>query len=208
MAEKILVLAGQGEAYTDGRIVNFLRDSNYDVNVRQEPADLDVLKQENPDAVISYGFRHIIKPDVIAQYPKIINLHISYLPWNRGTNPNFWSCLENTAKGYTIHHISEGIDTGDLLIQKRAEELFEDGETLASSYLKLRQGIDELFIANWTDILERRIQPQHQEHKGTFHLHRDLEQYNFLLERQGWETSLDEIKEYGRLNGLWVPQDK
>ena len=71
------------------------------------------------DWVVSYGYSHIIKQDMIdkAKNP-IINLHISYLPFNKGADPNFWSWLENTLKGVTIHQIDKGIDTGDILIQK------------------------------------------------------------------------------------------
>jgi methionyl-tRNA formyltransferase len=71
------------------------------------------------DWIISYGYSHIIKQDVIdSAKNSIINLHISYLPYNRGADPNFWSWLENTPKGVTIHQIDKGIDTGDIFIQK------------------------------------------------------------------------------------------
>ena len=34
----------------------------------------------------------------------MINLHISYLPYNRGAHPNFWSWVKNAKN---IHFISE-----------------------------------------------------------------------------------------------------
>ncbi len=60
----------------------------------------------------------------------IINLHISFLPWNRGAHPNFWSFYDDTPKGVTIHLIDEGIDTGAIIYQKeitfdRNEKTFE-----------------------------------------------------------------------------------
>jgi len=43
------------------------------------------------DLVISYGYRHILKKEIIeSSKAPIVNLHISYLPWNRGAHPNFW----------------------------------------------------------------------------------------------------------------------
>ena len=48
----------------------------------------------------------------------LINLHISYLPYNRGSYPNYWSFKENTPNGVSIHHIDDGIDTGPVLVQK------------------------------------------------------------------------------------------
>lgn len=51
----------------------------------------------------------------------VLNLHISYLPWNRGANPNFWSFVENTKKGVTIHEIDEKLDKGKILLRKELE---------------------------------------------------------------------------------------
>ena len=39
---------------------------------------------------------------------------LSYLPFNRGKNPNVWSIIESTPCGATIHKIDEKIDTGKI----------------------------------------------------------------------------------------------
>ena len=68
---------------------------------------IDIAEQY--DFIISFGYRHIIKEDIIDKFiNKIINLHISYLPYNKGADPNLWSYLENTPKGVTIHYIDKG----------------------------------------------------------------------------------------------------
>lgn len=146
---------------------------------------------EEFDWVISYGYPYIIKPDIIkiSRNP-IINLHISYLPFNRGADPNFWSWVDNTPKGVTIHYIDEGIDTGDILIQKIVE--FEGNETLATSYLKLKNEIENLFIKNFDDIIRGIILPKKQKGIGSFHLKKDLDQYKDLL-TSGWNTPVKEL---------------
>ena len=65
----------------------------------------------------------------------IVNLHISYLPFNRGSHPNYWSFVENTPKGVSIHEIDEQIEINshyhgylkkqkaDILAFKRDENL-------------------------------------------------------------------------------------
>lgn len=120
------------------------------------------------DWVISYGYRHILKKHHIesAKNP-IINLHISFLPYNRGADPNYWSWVENTPKGVTIHAIDEGIDTGDIFIQK--EVTFTKNETLSSSYKKLKYEIEKLFTNNFENIIKGIILPQKQIGKGTLH---------------------------------------
>lgn len=88
---------------------------------------------------------------------QIFNLHISLLPYNRGASPNFFSFIENTPKGVTIHQIDEGLDTGPILAQK---ELFfdESKETFASSYEKLILEIQMLFKENWSSISDKNYQ--------------------------------------------------
>ena len=52
---------------------------------------------------------------------KIINLHISYLPYNKGAHPNFWSFADNTPSGVTIHEVNENLDSGNIIFQKKIE---------------------------------------------------------------------------------------
>ena len=125
------------------------------------------------DWVVSYGYRHILKKHhILSSHNPILNLHISYLPWNKGADPNYWSWVENTPKGVTIHAIDEGIDTGDIFIQKKIE--FEDNETLSSSYKKLKNEIENLFINNFENIIKGSIFPQKQINNGTLHYTKDF----------------------------------
>ena len=82
---------------------------------------------DNSDFIISYGYRHILKKDILDKFPNMaINLHISLLPWNRGADPNLWSFLEDSPKGVTIHYLDYGIDTGDILAQQKVDYIPED----------------------------------------------------------------------------------
>ena len=100
------------------------------------------------DLVISFGYRHIIKDTELKSLKRpIINLHVSFLPFNRGSHPNFWSHFENTPSGVSIHEIDSGIDTGPIIFRKRIE--FNDPQiTLDASYKKLKFEIEELFKKN------------------------------------------------------------
>ena len=84
---------------------------------------------QDVEFIVSYGYQKIIKQNVLDLFVgRVINLHISLLPWNRGADPNFWSFIEHTPKGVTIHQIEAGIDTGAILVQK--EVSFTEDETL------------------------------------------------------------------------------
>lgn len=176
--------------YQDSIIYSFLQ-SKGEVILKQDRIESSNFVSDF-DWIVSYGYSHIIKEDIIKQSKNpIINLHISYLPYNRGADPNFWSWLEQTKKGVTIHYVNPGIDTGDILVQK--EVIFNDNETLASSYSKLKNEIEKLFIENFDNIIKGIILPQKQEDKGTFHLKKDLDRYKHLL-TQGWDTPVKNLK--------------
>ena len=139
------------------------------------------------DWVISYGYRHILKKQHIesAKSP-IINLHISFLPYNRGADPNYWSWVEDTPKGVTIHEIDEGIDTGGIFIQKQVT--FNDDETLSSSYNKLKNEIETLFINSFDDIFEGNLKTIKQKGKGTMHYKKHFPGV------KSWDIPVSELK--------------
>ena len=139
---------------------------------RSDRINLDSLDGQKPDFIVSYGYRFIIGKPVLSEFRgRAINLHISYLPWNRGADPNFWSWLDDTPKGVTIHLLDQGIDTGDILVQAITE--FAPAETLASSYEKLRRHIERLFAGCWPAIRDASMAPRPQIGKGTFHRKQD-----------------------------------
>lgn len=151
----------------------------------------DRIAAESPiiawaDFLVSYGYRHIISEEVLNRFPKrAINLHISYLPWNRGADPNLWSFLEDSPKGVTIHYLDEGLDTGDILAQKKVDHAPKD--TLQTSYDRLKSAIEELFVSIWPDIRDGNQPSFPQPDGGTSHRNRDRARYQHLL-IQGWDT--------------------
>lgn len=131
-----------------------------------DPIDVDLLKNVQPKLVVSFNYRYIINQDCIDfMKGQMVNLHISMLPWNRGSSPNFWSFIDNTPKGVTIHRVSAGLDEGDILLQK---EVYMDPEqeTFRTSYEKLIQTITDLFEQNFEDLLNGAIEPRKQ---GSYH---------------------------------------
>ena len=83
----------------------------------QEKLIVEDLEEIRPNLIVSFNYRHIITQDVIDfMNERILNLHMSYLPWNRGSSPNFWSHVEGTKKGVTIHLVSAGLDKGDICL--------------------------------------------------------------------------------------------
>lgn len=172
-------------------LVSFLKEYGEEVISTTEILFADSPEFQNKDFVVSYGYRHILRSDVLKFFPnKIINLHISMLPWNRGADPNLWSFLEDTPKGVTIHYMDEGIDTGDILAQKEVPYL--DTDTLKSSYERLQKNLEEMFKKNWGDIRVGKIPSQPQATQGSLHRKKDALRFNSLLTK-GWDTPVIDL---------------
>ena len=137
------------------------------------------------DFVVSFGYRHILRPNVIEGIEcPIFNLHISYLPYNRGAHPNFWSFYDNTPTGVTIHLMDGGIDTGPIVYQRYVN--FDKREdTFLKTYSRLNYEIEELFVQNLEEILSDKWVAKPQRGVGSRHYIKDLPR-NF----SGWEEKI------------------
>lgn len=164
------------------------------VVVRSKKVTIEDIKKIKPDFLISFNYKHIIKDDVIKLLPKrAINLHVSYLPWNKGANPNLWSFLENTPKGVTIHLIDKGVDTGNILVQQKVE-FDENNDTLLSTYKALNKTLKELFKKNWTKIKSLKLKPKKQKGKGSIYKKKDFNKIKEILEDKKWNIKIKDLK--------------
>ena len=192
-AKKILFLGSE-----DAGLVTWLRDRGEDVFATEDKLVAQDVARQAYDFLVSYGYRHILRSDILEMFPnKAVNLHISYLPWNRGADPNLWSFIEDTPKGVSVHYLDKGIDTGDIIVQKEIHfDLTQ--ETLATSYAKLHDAIQELFKAHWSGILNETCPRQRQSGMGTVHQMKDKAGVEYLL-IDGWSTSVSKLRK--RLHG-------
>lgn len=106
---------------------------------------VDDIEKGNYDLAVSYTYRYILPGEIIrALKGNIVNIHNSYLPYNRGADPNLWSIAEKTPRGVTLHYMDEGLDKGFIIMQRLVTE--GDGETLKSSYDNLDRNAKEMFM--------------------------------------------------------------
>jgi folate-dependent phosphoribosylglycinamide formyltransferase PurN len=82
----------------------------------------DLLKSHNIDVLFIWGVP-IIRPNIIGSVgTMVINAHSSILPEYRGAKSEFWQCFHQDFKhaGVTLHQVDVGVDTGDILMQVKA----------------------------------------------------------------------------------------
>lgn len=82
----------------------------------------ELLKSHDIDVLFIWGVP-IIRPNIIGSVKTmVINAHSSILPEYRGAKSEFWQCYHQDFKhaGITLHQVDVGVDTGDILMQVRA----------------------------------------------------------------------------------------
>ncbi len=112
--------------------------------IKNNPEFRALIESIQPDAIIVVAYGRII-PDWMLRLPRWgnLNLHASLLPSYRGAAPIQWAVANGeTVTGATTMRIDQGLDTGDILLQRSlpiapdqtAEQLFpllaEDGAAL------------------------------------------------------------------------------
>ena len=141
---------------------------------------INLLKELDADYIISIHFPYVFPKEVL-EIPEhgVLNLHPAYLPYNRGWHTPSWAIWEETPYGATLHFMDEGLDTGDIIHQKRTEILPDDtADTLYKRVMKLEF---EVFKEAWASILSGTYTRQPQPLKeGTTHQKQDIKSIQFV----------------------------
>jgi methionyl-tRNA formyltransferase len=182
---------------SDSPIIKWLLEKGENIYSTKKKVTKEFILKNEFEFLITYGYRFILKKEILNLFPsRAINLHISYLPYNRGADPNFWSFIDDTPKGVTIHYLDEGIDSGDIIVQKKIHYSSLNSETLSSSYNKLHSELQKLFFENWDSIKNFRNNRTIQSGNSTFHKSKDKESLFHLIKTKKWNTELSILVNY------------
>ena len=175
-----------GHNSSQTRLINFLKKKKILVTHKKRASKKGI---EKFDLIISFGCRQIIKSDILRKVKRpILNLHMSYLPFNKGSYPNFWSFRDNTKKGVTIHEIDKNLGSGPIIFQKEIKFNIQKNKkiTFKSTYNILFLEIEKLFIKNFKSIIFNNYRKKKKNKvKGTIHyvkdLPKDLKEWNVSI---------------------------
>ena len=193
---KILVL-GYDQKKT--KIYKFLKKYNSDFKISNEKKKTNYSFLKKFDLVISFGYRHILKKNDFKKLNRpIINLHMSYLPFNKGSHPNFWSFIENTPSGISIHEIDHGIDTGKIIFQKKINFNYKKNSNLnfKQTYKALFKELEFSFLKKIESIISGKYKCHRQKSKGTVHYKNDLPTKIIKNWNQGIAKTVLQYKNY------------
>jgi len=171
-------------------LINFLEKKNFKVKNFQKIPPLSTFIQS--DLIISFGFRRIINERILKKLKKpIFNIHLSYLPFNRGAHPNFWSFINETTSGVSIHEIDKGIDTGSIVVRKKINFNInlKRFSTFKKTYDYLFLEAEKIFKRNFIKIYHQRYNKLFFNFKDSFHYKKDLPKW-----MKDWKMKITDAK--------------
>jgi methionyl-tRNA formyltransferase len=124
------------------------------------------LRALQPDLIIVVAYGQILPPAIL-ELPRhgCLNVHTSLLPKYRGAAPIQWAIANgDTETGVTLMRIDAGLDTGDIVAQRRTPIRPEDDS--ATLHDRLAQISAELLVQTIPDYIAGKIQAVPQPAAG------------------------------------------
>jgi len=157
---------------------------------------LEQLQSMSPEAIIVVAYGQILPEEILHLPPYgCINVHASLLPKYRGAAPIHWAVINGEKEtGVTTMLMDKGLDTGDILLQKKINISIED--TVGTVHDKLASLGAELLIETLEGLQNGIVKPKKQDD--------NFATYVSMLDRQvekiDWNSSAEKI--FNKVRGL------
>ncbi len=90
-----------------------------ETKAQQEAKQLELLQQYDIDLVVLAKYMQILSPELINQFPNIINIHHSFLPAFPGAKPYHRAHARGVKIiGATAHYVTQDLDEGPIIEQE------------------------------------------------------------------------------------------
>jgi formyltetrahydrofolate deformylase len=89
-----------------------------ETKAEQEAQQLELLQKYQIDLVVLAKYMQVLSANFVEQFPKVINIHHSFLPAFAGANP-YQRAYERGVKiiGATAHYVTQDLDEGPIIEQ-------------------------------------------------------------------------------------------
>ena len=154
-----------------------------------DPAFVEHLRKLVPDVIVVIAYGHILRKKVL-DIPKLgcVNIHTSLLPKYRGAAPINQAVIDGCeVTGVTTMLMDEGMDTGDILLQK--EIPIDPKETAGTLFDKLAAAGADLIVETLQGMKQGTITPKKQEGEPSY-VHMMTKEDG----RVNWQKSAQEIE--------------
>ncbi len=159
----------------------------------EQRVELSTMEQmyEIEDLVfMSVEFDRIIRPHLF-KTKRLYNIHFSLLPAYKGVYPSVWPILNGEEyAGVTLHKMDQGIDTGDIIAQKRFK--LSPKETSFSLYTKLIDEGTKLVVKHIDKLIAMRFKAHPQPANGsTYYSKKSIDYSNLTIDLNVTAAQLD-----------------
>lgn len=157
--------AGRGRKLHESPVKTFAKSADLPVlqpGTLGDPWFIETLKKLRPELFVVVAFR--ILPPAVFTIPSFgsINLHASLLPKYRGAAPINWAVISGEREtGLSTFFLEEGVDTGDLILQKRIS--IGDDETAGELHDRLSEAGADIVRDSVQMIATRKVTPVPQD---------------------------------------------
>lgn len=182
---KILCLYNNSHAVP---LFHWLKEKGHETVLCSAQLKKEFSQKQAFDLVVSYTYQYLIPEELLQSFH--FNLHNSFLPWNRGADPNLWSIVNSGPRGVTLHYVSSGLDKGDIIAQRLVP--LSLGDTLKTSYDTLDRAAREQFqdafqwYQSWPQMRKAAMG------EGSYHSLKDGEQLRQLID--SYDMSVEEYR--------------
>lgn len=129
----------------------------------------------------------VLVPKNILDRINILNLHPSFLPYNKGSHHSFWSIMDSTPAGASIHWMVDELDAGPII----------DQEQIQLDLLSTAQQVQEMCELKCLELLSRNIKTLMKRSPikcienagGNIHYKRQIEKASTLTDHQVYSGS-------------------
>ena len=135
-------------------IISFLKKNGIN-HIRNSKNFFNSVKKNEYDWLLNIWGYKIFRKNFLSKFKKNLNLHPSFLPYNKGRDPYYFSLLNQTPIGITIHEMDEKIDNGKYFVRERFN--FDFPYTAGDIFDISLKNIKSLFIKNWMRIRNGKI---------------------------------------------------
>ena len=154
------------------------------------PEVLEWVGKLAPEVMVTMAYGRIL-PREILEAPKLacLNIHASLLPRHRGASPiQAAIALGDKESGVTIMHMAEGLDTGDIVMEKRFA--LRRRETAGSLSNRLA-GISPAALAEALDLLQAGNAPRFEQNHALATVTGKITRSGTMID---WERSAVELE--------------
>jgi len=137
------------------------------------------VKKNEFDWLLNVWGHKILKKDFLLKFKNNVNLHPSYLPYNRGRDPYYFSIINRTPIGVCIHKMDKTVDGGKYYLRKKIIINFPmtAGEIFENSLHEIKK----LFLKNWVNIRNKKIKLKNFELINKVNKRKTFIKKNFII---------------------------